>query len=220
MTMITNLFSVFDPSSYGRLCLNWVVCTGVYIFLNLSYWVVKGRVEFFGFNLLKFILVEIVANVEKSIFSAHFLVVLFFYILITNIVSLFSYVFTRSGHIVFSIRLRFPVWVGLMLYVIYFNINKYLAHLVPRNSPLGLTSFIRLIERISNIIRPITLSVRLGANIIAGHLLLGLVSGVVRSGYLYFVVFQVALVVLEVAVAFIQGYVFVVLVRLYIRELS
>lgn len=79
-----------------------------------------------------------------------------------------------------------------------------------------------LIERVRNLIRPITLSVRLIANIIAGHLLLTLVRGSVSAfftGLIALVVFsQILLVILEVAVAAIQSYVLVVLRILYVRE--
>lgn len=85
-----------------------------------------------------------------------------------------------------------------------------------------LIPFIVLIESVSRVIRPITLSVRLMANIIAGHLLLTLIRGAIQVEFLRRVVgiriLQVLLVVLEVAVAAIQAYVLVVLRVLYTRE--
>lgn len=83
--------------------------------------------------------------------------------------------------------------------------------------------FMVLIERIRNIIRPLTLAVRLGANMIAGHLLLTLLGGQAQGGgfdSLLVVGGQLLLLTLEVAVAFIQAYVFVTLMTLYFGELN
>jgi len=93
---------------------------------------------------------------------------------------------------------------------------------VPQGTPTLLIIFIVFIETISNIIRPLTLSVRLAANIIAGHLLLTLLGnqGVVLPLYLlpFLLLTQLLLITLESAVAIIQAYVFVILTTLYIRE--
>ena len=95
-----------------------------------------------------------------------------------------------------------------------------IAHLVPSGTPLALMPFMVLIESIRTVIRPITLSVRLAANMIAGHLLLSLCGG----GFLSMVIGvrafigQTLLFRLEIAVALIQSYVFITLVTLYSRE--
>lgn len=102
----------------------------------------------------------------------------------------------------------------------YFNFIA--AHIVPYGTPGALLVFMVLIERVRNLIRPLTLAVRLGANIIAGHLLLSLVGGAVRGvvfgSAVYFVL--LLLIVLEMAVAVIQGYVFVTLMVLYFSEVE
>jgi len=100
-----------------------------------------------------------------------------------------------------------------------------LAHLVPTGSPNLLMPFIVLIELVRSIIRPLTLSVRLVANIVAGHLLLTLLSLACtpEANVLILVTVLLALVVLsclETAVATIQAYVFRVLSVLYIREVD
>lgn len=92
--------------------------------------------------------------------------------------------------------------------------------LVPNGTPLVLIPFIVLIESIRIAIRPITLSVRLTANIVAGHLLLRLCGDGFESVLSISLLFvcQTILIVLEVAVAAIQAYVFTVLVALYSKE--
>jgi len=89
-------------------------------------------------------------------------------------------------------------------------------------TPLILINFIVLIELVSNIIRPITLSVRLCANIVAGHLLLSLLSNFSLNRFIYFYYSLSGLLILgilEIAVALIQGYVFITLVSLYSTEI-
>jgi F-type H+-transporting ATPase subunit a len=80
-----------------------------------------------------------------------------------------------------------------------------------------------IIERIRNFIRPLTLSIRLSANIIAGHLLITLIGNqisTIESSSGIFFVLQLFLIVLEMAVAVIQSYVFTILMTIYIRELN
>lgn len=95
------------------------------------------------------------------------------------------------------------------------------AHLVPAGSPLGLSFLLVLIESISHLIRPLTLSIRLAANIIAGHLIIGLISriskvGLVRGVLSVFI--QTIILVLESGVAVVQGLVFRILLTLYTIE--
>jgi F-type H+-transporting ATPase subunit a len=98
------------------------------------------------------------------------------------------------------------------------------AHLVPQGTPAILIPFIVCIETIRNIIRPGTLAVRLAANIIAGHLLMTLIGNTGPTLALRLVSFliigQIALLILESAVAIIQSYVFAVLSTLYSSEVN
>jgi F-type H+-transporting ATPase subunit a len=98
------------------------------------------------------------------------------------------------------------------------------AHLVPQGTPPVLIPFIVCIETIRNVIRPGTLAIRLSANIIAGHLLITLLgnTGTVISTYMVriLIIVQIALLILESAVAIIQSYVFAVLSTLYSREVN
>ena len=96
---------------------------------------------------------------------------------------------------------------------------------MPLNTPKALLPFIVLVELVSSFIRPITLAVRLAANIVAGHLLLVLLSSVISlKSSLFVIVFIFGIIriiilsVLESAVRLIQAYVFVALQRLYVSE--
>lgn len=99
-----------------------------------------------------------------------------------------------------------------------------LSHLVPQGTPAALMIFIVVIELVSNIIRPITLCVRLTANLIAGHLLMSLLGNALASiGTLISIAalpIPLILTILESAVAFIQAYVFMTLITLYTTEVK
>merc|ERR1711993_120711 len=103
-------------------------------------------------------------------------------------------------------------------------INFFLSHLVPLGTPVALIPLIVVIEIVRRLIRPITLSVRLAANIVAGHLLIALIRGPL-SAVRFFRFFLILgglllLTLLELAVSFIQAYVFSTLISLYIIEVN
>jgi len=149
---------------------------------------------------------------------------LFVFIILNNLIGLAPYIFTGSTQLVFTLALALPMWLSLILYGWTNNYSNLLVHLIPQRTPIVLMPFIVLIETISNIIRPLTLAVRLTANIVAGHLLVVLLNSADPItpvlGYPILFIAKSALLTLEVAVAFIQAYVFRVLVTLYVAEFT
>lgn len=113
---------------------------------------------------------------------------------------------------------------SLFLPSVLFNTSLFLAHLVPKGTPMLLVPFMVLIELLRNIIRPFTLGIRLAANMVAGHLILVLVSSPVynlsSSVIIVVMVGLLLLTTLELAVSIIQSYVFMSLGALYIREVE
>merc|ERR1711920_1062289 len=107
---------------------------------------------------------------------------------------------------------------GTILFSIIFQYNRLLAHLVPLGTPSFLIPIIVIIETVRNIIRPITLSIRL-----AGHLLLTLLGSQGPNVSILIIIILIIrlilLLILEVAVACIQSYVFTILSSLYLNEL-
>ena len=149
---------------------------------------------------------------------------LLIFLVFNNFLGLFPYLFTASRHLSFTLAIALPLWLGHIIKAWLFLPQRILAHLVPLGTPPVLIPFIVLIELIRRVIRPLTLSVRLAANIIAGHLLLTLLrQGAPNSGYLVLYLIISAVVVLaslESAVALIQSYVFRVLITLYLQEVN
>merc|ERR1712183_1097444 len=135
----------------------------------------------------------------------------FLFIIFSNFLGLFPYIFTSSRHLRFTLSLALPFWMGCILWSIVFQYKNILVHLVPVGTPAVLMPVIVIIETIRNLIRPGALAVRLAANIVAGHLLISILCGLIIG--------LVLLIVLECAVACIQAYVFTILSTLYLNEL-
>lgn len=224
--MITNLFSVFDPSSTFLVSLNWIRALIFILVITPIYWRTPTKIRIFInqariklFREFKTLLGPTSYRGRTILFIS-----LFLFILVNNFIGLFPYIFTSSRHIALTLTLRMPIWLAFILFG-WLNSTKHMfAHLVPQRTPAALIPFIVLIESISNVIRPLTLAVRLIANMVAGHLLITLLGNqtAVASNFILaaLLVTQIVLLTLESAVAVIQSYVFAVLSTLYAREIT
>ncbi|YP_009047706.1 ATP synthase F0 subunit 6 (mitochondrion) [Amphibalanus amphitrite] len=220
--MMTNLFSSFDPmSSTFNLQLNWLSMFLFIIVFYPLYWISNSKSSVLYSELTSYITKEFMP-LFKSYKNIIMFNVLFMFILINNVFGLMPYTFTSTAHIAMTLSMALTIWVIFMLYGWVNNTNHMFAHLVPLGTPIVLMPFMVLIESISNIIRPITLSVRLAANLTAGHLLLILLGeSMVNNSILIIITVtaaQFALMTLEAAVAVIQAYVFATLSTLYASE--
>merc|ERR1711935_857665 len=139
-----------------------------------------------------------------------------------NFIGLTPYTFTPSRRISITLSLALIVWLFIEVGYFVSALGRFLSHLVPAGTPNILIPLIVLIELVRNFIRPITLSDRLAANIVAGHLLISLVNGGSMSPLTapIIILSGVVLIILEVSVAFIQGYVFSTLSVMYFSELN
>nr|YP_010691626.1 ATP synthase F0 subunit 6 [Ceratitis cosyra]QVL29295.1 ATP synthase F0 subunit 6 [Ceratitis cosyra]WBU94550.1 ATP synthase F0 subunit 6 [Ceratitis cosyra]WBU94563.1 ATP synthase F0 subunit 6 [Ceratitis cosyra] len=225
--MMTNLFSVFDPSSsIFNLSLNWMSTFLGLLMIPSAYWLMPSRWHIFWNSILMTLHKEFKTLLGPSGHSGStfIFVSLFSLILFNNFMGLFPYIFTSTSHLTLTLTLALPLWLCFMLYGWINHTQHMFAHLVPQGTPAVLMPFMVCIETISNIIRPGTLAVRLAANMIAGHLLLTLLGNTGPSLSMAIVslllIGQIALLVLESAVAIIQSYVFAVLSTLYSSEVN
>nr|QXG19559.1 ATP synthase F0 subunit 6 [Drosophila takahashii] len=224
--MMTNLFSVFDPSAIFNLSLNWLSTFLGLLMIPSIYWLMPSRYNIFWNSILLTLHKEFKTLLGPSGHngSTFIFISLFSLILFNNFMGLFPYIFTSTSHLTLTLSLALPLWLCFMLYGWINHTQHMFAHLVPQGTPAVLMPFMVCIETISNIIRPGTLAVRLTANMIAGHLLLTLLGNTGPSmSYLlvtFLLVAQIALLVLESAVAMIQSYVFAVLSTLYSSEVN
>lgn len=222
--MIINLFSIFDPSTSNNFSINWVSTSLIIILLPYSFWLIPSRIHYIWLIITSYLIQEL-----NSLFSKYkkklifFYIILFWFILSNNFIGLFPYIFTSTSHINLTTLLALPSWLTLILYGWINQTNHIFRHLVPNGTPIILSVFIVLIETISNLIRPLTLAVRLAANIISGHLLLCLLRNIIQnipSMFIIILPFITILLLLEIAVAIIQRYVFITLSSLYLNELN
>nr|QZZ18245.1 ATP synthase F0 subunit 6 [Dikraneura zlata] len=216
--MMTNLFSVFDPCT-GTLSLNWLSTIIFLMVMPYKFWFLTNKNSFMFNKVMKTLKAELVMFMPYKGTTLIFLTV-FVLILINNLMGMIPYVFTSSSHLVFSLTLAFPLWLSFMMYGWINKSNYMFSHLLPMGTPAILMPFMVMIETISNIIRPGSLSVRLMANMIAGHLLMSLLGNNTTSIILMVstMMIYIGLMVFELAVAMIQSYVFMTLTTLYSSE--
>jgi len=225
--MITNLFSIFDPSTkilYINLSINWLSIIFILIIIPNLYWLIPNNLNLIYIKLLNLLFNEFKIILKKTNNNFNLLFIsLFIFILINNFLGLFPYIFNRTRHLSINLTLAIPLWLGIIIYGWLNLTNHIFTHLVPQRTPNILIPFIVLIESIRRVIRPITLTIRLTANIIAGHLLLTLLGNIGPKLITFFIplllLIQIILLTLESAVAIIQSYVFSVLITLYTREI-
>nr|ARX96605.1 ATP synthase F0 subunit 6 [Xylocopa appendiculata] len=221
-----NLFENFDPSTNQILSLNWIAAF-LYLFLiPYSYWLIPSRLNMMWMNFIKLIYLEF-KLISSNLYQSNIImfISLMMMLMMMNFLSLMPYIFTMTSHMSFNLIMSLSLWTSFMLYGWIKLTKKSLSHLVPLNTPFLLMNFMVYIELISNIIRPWTLSIRLTANLIAGHLLLtllGLFMSNLNNNYIMIssIFIQNLLLILEISMALIQAYVYSILSILYFSEIK
>ena len=156
----------------------------------------------------------------KPYFS--FIFSLFMFVLFCNMFGMIPYTFTVTSHIIVTFVLATFIFIGVTIIGFIKHGLGYLKLFVPSGVPIVLLPLIVIIEIISYLSRPISLSVRLFANMMAGHTMMKVFGGFVISlgivgGWLP-LIFSVALTGLEILVAFLQAYVFAILTCIYLND--
>ncbi len=151
-----------------------------------------------------------------------FIFTIFMFVLVGNMWGMMPYSFTFTSHIAVTFAMAFFIFVGVTLIAIAKHKLHFLAFFMPPGVPIVMAPLLVPIEIISYLSRPISLSVRLFANMLAGHTLLKVFAGFIISlgiaaGWLPFV-FVVALTGLEFVIAFLQAFVFTILTCLYLND--
>nr|YP_009560915.1 ATP synthase F0 subunit 6 [Trouessartia rubecula]QAB47267.1 ATP synthase F0 subunit 6 [Trouessartia rubecula] len=219
--MMMNLFSIFDPS-LSLFSFSWVMCVFVLLLMPSLYWG-SGIFYFFFFGGVSMWINEInygVSFVSKGVYKM--ITSIFYCIVLYNFFAIFPYIFSVTSHLLVTFPFSYVFWSGIIFFSLFKSFKDFLIHLIPVGTPLGLISFMLIIEMLSNFIRPIALTFRLTANMMAGHLLMSLIGGaVVSMPFLFLMVGSLAqslLVFMELGVSLIQAYVFSTLLLLYLSE--
>lgn len=199
-----------------------VLCAGFVILGMRRGAIVPGRMQCaveISYEFIANLLRDTVGNEGRAYFP--FIFTIFMFVLVGNLLGMTPYSFTFTSHIIVTFAIAFVIFVGVTVLGFVKHGFGFFKFFVPPGTPLPLYPLLIPIEVISYLSRPISLSVRLFANMLAGHTLLKVIAGFVgllgAFGVLPFV-FVVALTGLEVLIAFLQAYVFAILTCLYIND--
>ena len=154
---------------------------------------------------------------------------LFMFICVSNLVGIIPYTFTVSSHLIVTAALALLVFFTVLFYGLYKNGLKFFKIFVPHGVPIYILPLVMFIEILSFFLRPVSHSVRLFANMLAGHIALKVFAGFVAMlgfslgalgwfGGVLPLALTVALTALELLVAFLQAYVFAILTCIYLND--
>ena len=153
---------------------------------------------------------------------------IFMFVFISNIVGIIPYAFTISSHIIVTAALAVMVFLTVVIYGFYKNGLKFLKIFVPSGVPIYILPLVVAIEIFSFFVRPVSHSVRLFANMLAGHITLKVFASFVATlgamglvgwfGAALPLGLTVALTALELLIAFLQAYVFAILTCIYLND--
>nr|WNO18567.1 ATP synthase F0 subunit 6 [Neolepetopsis sp.] len=228
--MLVDIFSTFDDHNFvfmNYYILMWVLVLFCGSFLFCMKWV-SSSLSMELFNVLKLVVFTQSSRSFGSKLGGFSLVLSSFFIVlfVFNMSGLVPYVFSVSAHLSFSLSFGFCFWASLIISSFSYNFLVSLSHLLPVGAPSFLNPFLVLVETASIFFRPLTISIRLVANISAGHIVLGLVGSflceAIISGSLISLVvicmLEMGYFTFEFGVAMIQSYIFCLLVSLYSEE--
>jgi F0F1-type ATP synthase, subunit a len=185
--------------------------------------IVPGKIQLMAemfYNFVAKMISETAGSKAKPFFP--FIFSLFMFVLFCNMVGMLPYSFTVTSHIIVTLIMALFIFIAVTIIGFVKHGFKYLSIFVPSGVPAVLLPLITIIEIISYLSRPVSLSVRLFANMMAGHTMLKVFGGFVVSlgilgGWLP-LSFSVALTGLEILVAFLQAYVFAILTCIYLND--
>nr|ARS74262.1 ATP synthase F0 subunit 6 [Decemunciger sp. AB-2017] len=193
--------------------------------ISTSFWAPLNRLSKTIFGVLNFMLDTRPKTGSKLKGMDSTLSLLFLFLIMLNLMGLIPYMFSASSHLVMTMSIGLPIWLSVILSGLVKSPYSFFAHLLPNGAPWWLSPFLVLVETISTVIRPITLSFRLAANMSAGHIVLTLL-GVYSSSSFFnsWVLFSLLLLtqtfylLFEICICMIQAYIFCLLSSLYSDE--
>nr|YP_010583760.1 ATP synthase F0 subunit 6 [Bathypolypus sponsalis]UXN83956.1 ATP synthase F0 subunit 6 [Bathypolypus sponsalis] len=225
--MMVDIFSSFDDHNSTTMYLHsltWMLSLWSLFFINSSLWITPSKMTSSFLIPKQTINSQINRSFSKNmggfslITSSLFLLIINF-----NLMGLIPYVFSSTSHLVMSFSLSFPLWMSLILSTYQNNPYSSLASLLPSGTPSFLIPFLPLIEIMSIMVQPITLAIRIAANISAGHIILTLIGNFLSFSLINIsiittsivLMIQVMYFIFEIGIAIIQGYIFSLLITLY-----
>ena len=157
-----------------------------------------------------------------------YIYLLFFFLLLSNLIGMIPYSFTITSHLIFTFTLSFSTFLGLNIIGIRKHGLKFFGLFLPTGAPLVVAPYLIIIELISYIARVFSLAIRLFANMMSGHTLLKILAGfgwtMASMGSIWTLAHVLPLIIvflvtgLEIAIACLQAYVFTVLACIYLND--
>ncbi len=222
--------AIYFTNSSAYMLLSVVLISALMIGGSAGGQLVPGR-----FQSMAEITYEFVATTLRSTAGAEgmkffpLIFTLFMFICVSNLVGVIPYTFTLSSHIIFTASLALLVFFTVLIYGFYKNGLKFFKIFVPSGIPIFILPLVVFIEVFSFLLRPVSHSVRLFANMLAGHIALKVFAGFVALlgvslgalgwvGGVLPLALTVAIYALEILVAFLQAYVFAILTCIYLND--
>lgn len=228
--MIIDIFSSFDPASFISLnkSSSILLTTSIIIILliQLPFWSINNRISSASY-ITNSIIYNQLSNTYRNSLKGTITTItpLFSSIILINLVGLNPYSFRLSSHLIFTLTFGLPLWISFILSSYTKQPKASIAHLLPDGAPDWLNPFLILIETTRILVRPLTLSFRLAANMRAGHIVLGLIriyraASIFNSTSAFATLFSLTVfyVLFEVAICLIQAYIFCLLLSLYAND--
>uniref|UniRef100_UPI00315D2733 ATP synthase F0 subunit 6 n=1 Tax=Voluta musica TaxID=3169513 RepID=UPI00315D2733 len=228
--MLVDIFSSFDDNNQvfmSMYVLMWFFSLVTILLFSSSYWVTGPRWASTVMTFKDTVSSQIFAlMVWKMGGFINIITGLFLFLIMMNLSGLIPYVFSPTSHLAISLSLGLPLWLSLIISAIFYNPSSVIASLLPMGAPAPLNPFLVIIETVSIVVRPITLSVRLTANMSAGHIVLTLIGNYLTASFfassmfsmLLLISIQVLYTIFEFGISLIQAYIFCLLITLYSDE--
>nr|YP_010713455.1 ATP synthase F0 subunit 6 [Batracobdella cancricola]WDA96156.1 ATP synthase F0 subunit 6 [Batracobdella cancricola] len=226
--MLMDIFSAFDSyefNSFSFIKNTFLLMSMIYLFLMLltSMWVSNNRLNALLSNPIKLMYDQLMRTKSMGIKGYSIIVSsLFILFIFINLMGMIPYSFSISTHLIFTLSLGFPLWLTIISSSLTNNKKEFIASLLPNGAPDWLNPFLVLIETISIMVRPLTLSFRLAANMSAGHIVLGLLGMYMSAAIntstmssILLLMLSTGYILFEFAICLIQAYIFCLLLSLY-----
>nr|ANC65486.1 ATP synthase F0 subunit 6 [Hirudo medicinalis] len=229
--MFLDVFTIFDVYEFNSLLKEnnifmvtfMLIPIMLFFFLTLSLWNFSNFMCVMKMNLMNVMNNQVLqTNCSMIKGMSNILCSLFLVLISLNLFGLVSFSYSITSHLLLSMAIGIPLWLMINVSSFMFKSNLFVAHLLPDGAPLWLNPFLVLVESISILVRPITLSFRLAANMTAGHVVLCLMFLFLSSCMnkislksMFLLLLSSLYIMFEIAICIIQGYIFCLLLSLY-----
>nr|YP_010610660.1 ATP synthase F0 subunit 6 [Cirroteuthis muelleri]WAP91415.1 ATP synthase F0 subunit 6 [Cirroteuthis muelleri] len=225
--MMMDIFSSFDDHNSTIMSmhlLTWTITIWSLFFINSSLWISPSSLTKSLMIPKQIINIQTTRSFSMNMSGFSLMVSsLFITIINFNLLGLLPYVFSTTSHLSMTLCLALPLWLSLIISSYQNNYYSFMASLLPLGTPPFLIVFLPIIETLSICVRPITLSIRIAANISAGHIILTLIGNYLTfsmlsmafSTSIVILIIQTAYFMFEIGISIIQGYIFSLLITLY-----